>query len=218
MIDLFKKAQPPQLVHLPAITFDSAPRTEVQLIPQHWNFLFTVDNIQTSFMMLKFMPVIIAMALAISLVSADTVVNLLLGDSSIGESDIRLRGKVVGSIVGVVRLWIPSCYSHDWLNQIGIYSNNLWCSLRYYGLDCISFYNTSLRWGWSCHYYSRLVDYVFKSSVHQSQYFTVRTLFWDHLQESANGVFHSAISGKDALSPILRPWPVLWSTLSAKCL
>ncbi|KAH6708891.1 hypothetical protein BKA61DRAFT_678764 [Leptodontidium sp. MPI-SDFR-AT-0119] len=39
--------------------------------------------------------------LAASLVSGDTVVNLLLGDSSIGESDIRFRGKVVGSIIGV---------------------------------------------------------------------------------------------------------------------
>lgn len=47
--------------------------------------------------------VLTAMLLAASLVSADTVINLLLGDSSIGESDIRLRGKVVGSIIAVVR-------------------------------------------------------------------------------------------------------------------
>ncbi|KAH6704112.1 hypothetical protein BKA61DRAFT_660773 [Leptodontidium sp. MPI-SDFR-AT-0119] len=39
--------------------------------------------------------------LAASLVSGDTVVNMLLSDSSIGESDINFRGKVVGSIIGV---------------------------------------------------------------------------------------------------------------------
>ena len=53
-----------------------------------------------------------ATVLAASLVSGDTVVNLLLGDSSIGESDIRLRGKVVGSIIGVVRSSI-SCHSSN---------------------------------------------------------------------------------------------------------
>jgi len=45
---------------------------------------------------------LVATVLAGSLVSGETVMSLLLGDSSIGESDIRLRGKVVGSIIGVV--------------------------------------------------------------------------------------------------------------------
>jgi len=44
---------------------------------------------------------LVATVLAASLVSGDTVVNLLLGDSPIGESDIRFRGKLVGSIIGV---------------------------------------------------------------------------------------------------------------------
>ncbi|KAL2067630.1 hypothetical protein VTL71DRAFT_15726 [Oculimacula yallundae] len=39
--------------------------------------------------------------LFVTFVSGDTVVNLLLGDSSIGESDIRFRGKLDGSIIGV---------------------------------------------------------------------------------------------------------------------
>lgn len=46
---------------------------------------------------------LVATVLAASFVSGDTLVNLLLGDSSIGESDTRLRGKVVGYIIGVVR-------------------------------------------------------------------------------------------------------------------
>jgi hypothetical protein len=46
-----------------------------------------------------------AIVLAASLVSGQTVVNLLcIGDSSIGESDIEVVGGVLeGSIVGVVR-------------------------------------------------------------------------------------------------------------------
>jgi hypothetical protein len=55
--------------------------------------------------------ILIATVFAASLVSGDTVVNLLLGDSSIGESEIRLVGKVVGSIIGVVRSQI------SWLLQ-----------------------------------------------------------------------------------------------------
>jgi hypothetical protein len=46
-----------------------------------------------------------ATVLAASLVSAQTVVNLLcIGDSSIGQSDIEVVGGVLeGSIIGVVR-------------------------------------------------------------------------------------------------------------------
>ena len=55
---------------------------------------------------------LVTTVLAASLVSGDTVVNLLLGDSSIGESDIRFVGKMVGSIIGVVR----SCLHQSLLN------------------------------------------------------------------------------------------------------
>ncbi|KAH7317891.1 hypothetical protein BKA65DRAFT_557303 [Rhexocercosporidium sp. MPI-PUGE-AT-0058] len=45
---------------------------------------------------------LLSLILAASLVAGeDTVANLLLGDSSIGQSDIRFRGKLDGSIVGV---------------------------------------------------------------------------------------------------------------------
>jgi hypothetical protein len=47
---------------------------------------------------------LIATVLAASLVSGQTVVDLLIGDSSIGESDIEVVGGVLeGSIIGVVR-------------------------------------------------------------------------------------------------------------------
>ncbi|KAH6681482.1 hypothetical protein B0J14DRAFT_556901 [Halenospora varia] len=46
--------------------------------------------------------ILVATVLAASLVSGETVVNLLLGDSSIGDSDIRVVGGVLhGSIIGV---------------------------------------------------------------------------------------------------------------------
>jgi hypothetical protein len=57
--------------------------------------------------------ILIRTILAASLVSGDTVVNLLLEDSSIGESDIRLVGKVVGSIIGVVRYQFPAASVTD---------------------------------------------------------------------------------------------------------
>jgi hypothetical protein len=48
---------------------------------------------------------LVTTVLAASLVCGQTVVNLLIGDSSIGESDIGVVGGVLeGSIVGVVRL------------------------------------------------------------------------------------------------------------------
>ncbi|KAH8648174.1 hypothetical protein BGZ60DRAFT_437730 [Tricladium varicosporioides] len=49
----------------------------------------------------SFRNMLVGSFLVASLVSGEAVVNLLLGDSSIGESDIRFRGKVVGSIIGV---------------------------------------------------------------------------------------------------------------------
>ena len=72
----------------------------------------TMSTVTSAFLGKGGRNMLAATVLAASLVSGDTVVNLLLGDSSIGESDIRLRGKVVGSIIGVVRSSI-SCHSSN---------------------------------------------------------------------------------------------------------
>jgi len=58
--------------------------------------------------------VLVAVVLAASLVSGDTVVNLLLGDSSIGLSNFvavdKLGGVLEASIIGVVCSPISCCF------------------------------------------------------------------------------------------------------------
>lgn len=59
---------------------------------------------------------LVAIVLAASLVSGDAVVNLLLGDSSIGVSNFivveGLGGVLEGSIIGVVCSPISCCFSN----------------------------------------------------------------------------------------------------------
>jgi len=58
--------------------------------------------------------VLVAIVLAASLVSGDIVVNLLLGDSSIGLSNFvaveKLGGVLEASVIGVVCSPIPCCF------------------------------------------------------------------------------------------------------------